>query len=59
MRKIKTEKTRKVGDRLALLNDKRRDRELEREIKIEEDEFRWNNNMKFYTGGEKMRNASQ
>ena len=36
----------KVGDRLAKLNEKKSDRELEREIKNDEAEFRWNNNMK-------------
>ena len=43
----------KVGDRLAMLNEKKSDRELEREINNEEEIF-W----KLCCGGKKIRNAS-
>ena len=44
--KEKDRENENVGDRLAKLNEKKSDRELEREIKNDEAEFRWNNNMK-------------
>ena len=47
----------KVGDRPAKLNEKKRDRDLEREIKnkIYRDIFCWKNNIKvFFISGEKM-----
>ena len=34
-----------MGDRLAKLNEKKSDRELERETSNKGDEFRWKNNM--------------
>ena len=34
-----------MGDKLAKLNEKKSDRELERETKNKGDEFRWKNNM--------------
>ena len=36
----------KVSDRLAKLNERKKDRELQREIKNKGDEFRWKNKMK-------------
>ena len=56
--KAKDRENEKVGDRLAKLNEKKSDKELEREIKKNQkgDEFRWKNNMTIYnTGGEKMK----
>ena len=39
-------------------NEAQREKEQERERKNKEEIFRWRNNMKFCSGGEKMRNAS-
>ena len=33
-------------------------KDLEREMKNKEDEFRWRNNIEIYSGGQKMRNVS-
>ena len=55
---IKKEKDRekeKVGDRLAKLNEKKSNRELEREIKSKGDIFVGRTTC---SGGDKMRNAS-
>ena len=46
--KAKDREDEKVGDRLAKLNEKKSDKELEREVKNKKqkgDEFRWKNNM--------------
>ena len=47
--KAKDREDEKVGDRLAKLNEKKSDKELEREVKKKKkqkgDEFRWKNNM--------------
>ena len=49
----------KGGGRPEKLNEKKKgDRDLEREIKTKETFFCWKNNMKFCSGGDKMRNAS-
>ena len=59
--KIEKDKDRekeKVGDRPAKLNEKKSDRELEREIKNTGDISCWRTTRKYYSGGEKMRNAS-
>ena len=48
----------KVGGRPAKLNEKKGDRDLERETKNKGDIFCWKNNMKFCSGGDKMRNVS-
>ena len=48
----------KGGDRPTKLNEKKSDREQEREIKSKGNIFCWKNNVKFFSGGEKMRNAS-
>ena len=39
-------------------SEAQREKEQERERKNKEEIFRWRNNMKFCSGGEKMRNAS-
>ena len=53
------QRKKKAGDMLAKLNEKKKERrELEREIKNKGDIFCWENNIKFCSGSEKMRNAS-
>ena len=46
LEKEKDKEQEKVGDRLAELNEKKSDRELEHKIKNKGDIFRWKNNMK-------------
>ena len=53
------QRKKKAGDMLAKLNEKKKKRrELEREIKNKGDIFCLENNIKFCSGSEKMRNAS-
>ena len=55
------QRKRESGRRLAQLNEKKGDRDLEREIKKPKDTFsvgRTKKNDKFYSGGDKMRNSS-
>ena len=53
------QRKKKAGDMLAKLNEKKKERrEIEREIKNKGDIFCWENNIKFCSGSEKMRNAS-
>ena len=57
--KAKDRENEKVGDRLEKLNKKKSDKELEREIKNKkETNFVGRTTWKFYTGCEKMRDAS-
>ena len=54
------QRKKKAGDMLPKLNEKKKKerRELEREIKNKGDIFCWENNIRFCSGSEKMRNAS-
>ena len=53
--KKKDREKQKVGRQAS---EAQREKELERERKGKGDFFCWKDNMKFFSGGEKMRNAS-
>ena len=54
-RERKNREKEKVGRQAS---EAQREKELEREGKSKGDFFCWRDNMKFFSGGEKMRNAS-
>ena len=58
IRKIDKEKDREKEKVRRQASETRREKELERDRKNKGDIFLWRNNMKFYSGGNKMRNAS-
>ena len=58
IRKIDKEKDREKEKVRRQASEARREKELERDRKNKGDIFCWRNNMKFCSGGEKVRNAS-
>ena len=56
--KIEKEKDREKEKARRQASEAQREKELERDRKNKGDIFCWRNNMKFCSGGEKMRNAS-